>query len=160
MPLNARQQRFVEEYLIDLNATQAAIRAGYSERSAAVIGHENLRKPKIMAELAKARAEQSKRVQIDQDWVLGKLVENVERAMQAEPVRDREGNETGDYTYQGSVANRALELVGKHLGMFPDRHEHTGKGGGPIEHAYDLGGLSTGELARLETLLGKATVLN
>ena len=45
--LNAKQNRFVEEYLVDLNATKAAIRAGYSERTAEVIGYENLRKPQI-----------------------------------------------------------------------------------------------------------------
>ena len=70
MSLTPKQERFCQEYLIDLNATRAAIRAGYSENSAADIGHENLRKPDIenkISELAKARQE---RVQIDQDWVL------------------------------------------------------------------------------------------
>ena len=51
MSLTAKQARFVEEYLIDLNATQAAIRAGYSEKTAAAVGHENLRKPKIAESL-------------------------------------------------------------------------------------------------------------
>ena len=53
--------------------------------------------------------------------------------MQAVPVTDREGNETGEYTYQGSVANRALELVGKELGMFHERVEHSGADGAPIQ---------------------------
>ena len=60
---------------------------------------------------------------ISKAWVIEKLVENVERAMQAEAVVDREGKETGEFTYNGNVANRALELIGKELGMFIDRRE-------------------------------------
>ena len=56
------------------------------------------------------------------------MVENVERAMQAVPVLDRQGNPTGDYTYQGNVANRALELIGKEYAMFIDRKEIGGAG--------------------------------
>ena len=70
MSLTAKQERFCQEYLIDLTGTQAAIRAGYSVDSAGDIGYENLRKPEIerkLSELAKARSE---RLQIDQDWVL------------------------------------------------------------------------------------------
>ena len=71
----------------------------------------------------KAMAERSKRVEISQDWVIERLRENVDRAMQAKPVLDAKGNPTGEYTYQGHVANRGLELLGKHLGMFVDRTE-------------------------------------
>jgi hypothetical protein len=70
---------------------------------------------------------------ISKAWVIEKLVENVERAMQAEPVRRKtdEGEEevSGEYVYNGSVANKALELIGKELGMFIDRKEV----GGPNE---------------------------
>lgn len=58
MALTAKQKRFVEEYLIDLNATQAAIRAGYSPNTAYSIGNENLNKPEIRARIDKAMAEQ------------------------------------------------------------------------------------------------------
>ena len=57
-PLNDRQTRFVEEYLVDLNATQAAIRAGYSVKAAGKIGHENLRKPEIASEVERRKAQQ------------------------------------------------------------------------------------------------------
>jgi len=60
---------------------------------------------------------------VSKAWVIAKLVENVERAMQAVPVLD-----AGDYTYQGNVANRALELIGKEYGMFIDRKEIGGAG--------------------------------
>lgn len=61
MALNAKQKRFCEEYVIDLNATQAAIRAGYSKATAGAIGAENLRKPQIKREIAKAQRNISKK---------------------------------------------------------------------------------------------------
>lgn len=71
--LTAKQERFVEEYLIDLNATQAAIRAGYSEDSAGAQGHENLKKPEIQLALAIAKEERSKRTKVSQDRVIAEL---------------------------------------------------------------------------------------
>lgn len=71
--LTAKQKRFVAEYLIDLNATQAAIRAGYSVQSAYSIGDENLKKPEIDAAIKKAMAERSKRTGINADRVLQEL---------------------------------------------------------------------------------------
>jgi phage terminase small subunit len=71
--LTPKQERFVEEYLIDLNATQAAIRAGYSQRTAASIGEENLRKPEISAAIHAAKAARSERTGITQDRVLQEL---------------------------------------------------------------------------------------
>lgn len=123
--LTPKQQRFVEEYLIDLNATQAAIRAGYSESTARQIGAENLTKPVIAQAVEAARAKVSETTALTREWVLDRLQENVGRAMQVEAVVDREGNETGEYQYQGSVANRGLELLGKHLGMFTEKVDHT-----------------------------------
>ena len=121
--MTPKQQRFVEEYLIDCNATQAAIRAGYSEKTAAVIGAENLTKPNIQEAVETAMQSRSERTEITQDWVIDKLVENVDRAMQASPVLDSEGRETGVYTYQGGVANQALALLAKHTGGFSDKHK-------------------------------------
>lgn len=72
-PLSAKQARFVEEYLLDLNATQAAIRAGYSERTARQAGAENLSKPVIVAAIAAAQEARSKRTEITQDRVLAEL---------------------------------------------------------------------------------------
>lgn len=72
-PLTAKQQVFVEEYLIDLNATQAAIRAGYSKKTARFIGCENMTKPNIAAAIANKKAERSARVQLEADRVLYQL---------------------------------------------------------------------------------------
>lgn len=73
--LTPKQQAFVLEYLIDLNATQAAIRAGYSKRTAGQIGDENLKKPQIAQAIKVAMDSRNKRVQINADYVLNRLVE-------------------------------------------------------------------------------------
>ncbi len=75
MSLTARQQRFVDEYLIDLNATQAAIRAGYSKKTAGATGNENLTKPEIAEAVAAAQKERAERVRIDADDVLRRWIE-------------------------------------------------------------------------------------
>jgi len=72
-PLSDKQKRFVEEYLIDLNATQAAIRAGYSEKTAEWIGPQLLTKTHVLAAVEKAKAERSKRTEITQDMVVREL---------------------------------------------------------------------------------------
>lgn len=71
--LTAKQQRFVSEYLIDLNATQAAIRAGYSERTARSVANENLTKPNIQREIEKLQQETRERNDITRDEVIGVL---------------------------------------------------------------------------------------
>ncbi len=73
--LTPRQSRFVDEYLIDLNGTQAAIRAGYSEKCAEVTASRLLRNAKVAAEIANRQEERSKRTQIDADYVLHRLHE-------------------------------------------------------------------------------------
>ena len=73
MSLTAKQQRFIEEYPVDLNATQAAIRAGYSRRTAFVIGYENLKKPHIKAPIQKKLAELSRNAGITAERVLNEL---------------------------------------------------------------------------------------
>ena len=76
--LTPKEQRFCEEYIVDLNATQAAIRAGYSRHSAHVIGWENIRKPEMMERIENAKAERSARVGVDAAWVLTRLVAEAE----------------------------------------------------------------------------------
>jgi phage terminase small subunit len=68
--MTPKQEQFVREYLIDLNATQAAIRAGYSARTAGAVGAENLTKPEIKAAIEAARDERSQAARIDAAWVL------------------------------------------------------------------------------------------
>ncbi len=88
--LTPKQLRFVAEYLIDLNATQAAIRAGYSAKTAASIGKQNLRKLEIAATISEAQAKRSERTAIDADWVPKRLVE--EAVADLADIIDREQN--------------------------------------------------------------------
>ena len=137
--LTPKQACFVGEYLIDLNATQAAIRAGYSERSAKQQGSRLLTNADIVAAVAKGQAEKAEKLGLSQEWVLRQLVQVVERCLQAEAVVDRKGEpviiETPEgelaaaYTFQAAGANRALELLGKHLNLFNEtmKHQHDHK---------------------------------
>ncbi len=75
--LTPKQERFIEEYLIDLNATQAAIRAGYSKKTAKSVGSENLTKPDIALALDLAKEERSKKAKIGALWVLERLFREV-----------------------------------------------------------------------------------
>lgn len=110
MSLTAKQEQFCKEYLIDLNATQAAIRAGYSKNCADVIGCENLAKPSIQERLAELTAERNERVQVDADWVLQEAVSAFGH------LRDND-----DFT----TAKGYLEMAGKHVnvGAFKERLE-------------------------------------
>ena len=133
--LTARQKAFVDEYLVDLNATKAAIRAGYSKKTAVVIGNENLTKPYIAAEVQRAMRERSEKTKIDAEWVLREFVSLYNKAIQNEPVLDLDGSKIGEYKFDGANANRALENVAKHVSVnayASSKHEHTGKDGGPI----------------------------
>lgn len=144
MPLTAKQQRFVDEYLKDLNATQAAIRAGYSKKTAASIGQENLKKPDIQAEIGLKMGKRSARTEINADRVLLELSRlaflDVRKAFNkdgslkaiheldddtAAAVAGMDITEFGSGDEQSGVVKKiklsdkkgALELVMRHLGM-------------------------------------------
>lgn len=74
-PMTPKEHRFCEEYIVDLNATQAAIRAGYSRHTAYAIGSENLKKPEIAAEIERLKDQRSERTKISADWLLQRLSE-------------------------------------------------------------------------------------
>ena len=113
--LTAKQSRFCEEYLIDLNATQSAIRAGYSAKTAGAIGTENLQKPLITQYIAKLKQSRCEVTKIDAQWVLNSAKDVYDRCMQVEQVKDRDGVTSGEYKFEHSGANKALEIIGKHV---------------------------------------------
>lgn len=106
--LTDRQARFCEEYLIDLNATQAAIRAGYSEKTANRIASELLSKLDIQEKIAELKAERAKRTEMTQDSVIQELAAVARAEIKGVRAVDK---------------LKALELLGKHLGMFVERYE-------------------------------------
>ncbi len=106
--LSDKQKMFCKEYIIDLNATQACIRAGYSEKTAKQIGSENLSKPYLQDEIARLMKNRNERVKLTADKVLGDI----------ERVRGlAEGSE------QYSISLKASELQGKHLAMFTEKQQ-------------------------------------
>lgn len=110
-PLTPKQDMFVREYLIDLNATQAAIRAGYSPKTARQIAEENLSKPYIAEAVQAGMNKRAEKVTITAEEVLA----NIKRLAQKAEDMDDNGN-----------ALRANELLGKHLKLFTDRLEQSG----------------------------------
>lgn len=137
--MTKKQKRFVEEYLIDLNATQAAIRAGYKPDNAYSIGSENLRKPEIKAAVDKAMAERSKRTGVNQDRIVRELARigfaNIKDVVDLKTGKIREGASEDDLACIQSIKVKpgefgieretkmydkrsALVDLGKHLGMF------------------------------------------
>jgi phage terminase small subunit len=132
MAITPKQARFVQEYLIDLNATQAAIRAGYKPSRAEQTGCDLVRNRKVAEAIQAAQGKRAEKAEVNAQWVLERLIQNADRAAAVVAVTDREGNPTGWYQYEGSVVNRSLELIGKHIGMFTDRLEISGRDGGPL----------------------------
>ena len=135
--LTPKQQRFVEEYLVDLNATQAAIRAGYSERTANEQGARLLANVSVAKAVQSAMDVRSERTAITADYVLQSIVETMERCKQAVPVTHKNGDRVWVTTPDGEIAPaftfnaagvlKGAELLGKHLALFTERHEHSGK---------------------------------
>lgn len=118
MALTGKQKRFVEEYLVDLNATQAAIRAGYREKTAGQIGFENLKKPEIQEAVAKAIQERQARTEITQDRVLSELGR----------VAFADADDGAESSLKYSNKLKALEMLGKHLGIFDRLDKVTSEG--------------------------------
>ena len=121
--LNKRQESFCIFYAIDHIGSKAALRAGYSEANCRQTASRLLTEHNIQDRIAELDAETVKRAKIDADWIIDKLVQNALKGAQAVPVLDSEGKETGTFTYQGAVVNRALELLGRNYGLFTERVE-------------------------------------
>lgn len=124
MALNAKQQRFAEEYLIDLNATAAYKRAGYSAdgHSAESAAQRLLSKVEVTKFVQSAMDKRSKDLGIDAQYVLQTIKNTIERCSQAEPVKTADGA-TGEYKFDSVAVLKGAELLGKHLKMFTDKAE-------------------------------------
>ena len=154
--LTDKQRMFCEEYLVDFNGTRAAKAAGYSEKTADRQAYENLRKPEIQQALGAMKALRLQRVRKSQDDVISELEMIKDRCLQAYPVYDRQGYPTGEWEFKENGAIKALELQGKHLGMFiTQKLEHTGAEGMPLHFLSDIAlqALSDKQLKQLEAIL-------
>ena len=146
MSLTPKQERFVEEYLVDLNATQAYLRAGYkcTEEAARRNGARLLTNADIASAVASARvavSERTMRTAADVMADIGRV-----RASAMQTVIDPQSGAEVMISYKDAI--KALELEGKHLGAFVDRVELTGKDRGPVQ-TLDVGKLSTEALAEI-----------
>ena len=130
--LTDKQEMFCREYLVDLNATQAAIRAGYSEDTSRQMGSENLSKPYIQEYIQKLMDKRSEKVEVSANYVLESLVEVAEKCKGKKPVTvsvqlDKDNPESvieiNKTIFDPSGAKGTLELIGKHLVMFTDKVE-------------------------------------
>jgi phage terminase small subunit len=163
------QAAFCEEYLVDLNGTQAAIRAGYSPRGARIRAGELLRKPKVKAVIDAAMAARSARTGITAERVLEEIAKTAftdiralfdghGRLKRPEDLEDdiassiasievvtkpggmdEDGNKTVEHIHKIKQWDKikALELLGKHLGMFVDRHRLEGANGGAVKFVIE-----------------------
>lgn len=125
--LTEKQRKFCEHYVLNSgNATKAVRDAGYACRnsnSCSQVGFENLRKPEICEYIAALRKQIGRSFAVTAEETIAGLREVRNRAMQEEPVFDRKGKPTGVYQSDLSAAIRAIELLGKTIGMFVDRKE-------------------------------------
>lgn len=193
MALTDKQKRFVDEYMVDLNATQAAIRSGYSAKTARSVGSENLTKPDIAAAIEKRQKKLADKYEVSHERIVAELARigfaNMQDYMRAgadgdpyldfsgltrdqaaalaevtvEDFKDGRGEDARDVRrvkFKLHDKRAALVDLGKHLGMFKDRVEHTGRDGGPIETkdvsardvlARKLHSLATGSRAASDT---------
>jgi methyltransferase-like protein len=127
---NPKHERFAQELSKGSSAAQSYQDAGFkpNRHNAATLAHKQHildRVTELLAERefvhAQATADAVKATGLTKEWVIETLKENVARAMQAKSATNEDGETIGEYQYQGSVANKALELLGKEIGMFVDR---------------------------------------
>lgn len=175
--LTAKQQRFVDEYLIDLNATQAAIRAGYAPNRASEQAHQLLQKTTVSNAIDQAIAHRSRRTGINQDRVLMELAKvafvNANdvidpdsatvrpdaakedlACIQAVKVKTSENEMGSSSEREIKLADklRALELLGKHLGLFDKRDQANSNGekNNLLEAIAATGEINTDDLPEVE----------
>ena len=134
--LTPKQELFCKEYLVDLNATQAAIRAGYSVKTAKAMGCENLTKPDVAERIQAAMAERSESTGITAEYVLNGIKELTDNLAVSEDPKS---------------AYKGYELLGKHLALFSDKVDHTSSDG-----SMATDGLTVEERqTRIQVLLAK-----
>lgn len=119
--MTEKQQLFADQFLIDRNATQAALRSGYAVSSSRLVGHKLLNNIEVRAYIDEKLGEISSFAFVSVEWALNRYKDISDRAMQAEPVMafiDGEWIETGEYKFDGMTAKAATDSIVKILGGF------------------------------------------
>jgi phage terminase small subunit len=124
---NAKHEMYAQAYVQHFHQQKAIQAIGMSEDDGWLpgIAHRIHKKPEVRQRIKDIVADRVKELAIDENWVVLKLVKVLDRAMQEEEVKDRYGNPTGGFEFDGRNANRALELLGNHLGMFKKQDQST-----------------------------------
>lgn len=140
MPLTAKQAAFVREYLVDLNATQAAIRAGYSRHTAGATSHENLKKPEIAAAIEAEKGLRAARTRIDMDTVLHGILAQIRIQEKPTDICNAKGVKIGEGVTApaGAVILKGYELLGRYLGLWNDKLSHVGMDGKPLSNTIKI----------------------
>ena len=131
--LTKKQDLFCQEYMVDLNASKAAVRAAYSAKTASRIGPELLGKTWVASRIQELMNARSKRVRRKSDDVLKDL--ELVKVDAMKQVVDKDGN---SLMANHAGALKALELEGRHLKMFTDKMEVTGANGEAIKHTVEI----------------------
>jgi phage terminase small subunit len=121
--LKLQYRLFIDAYLKEPNATKAAIIAGYSEKTAKQQGSRLLTQVDIVAEMERIKQKVTASSEISAEWILTSLKNVAERCMQAVPVMEKtdgEWKETGEFRFDSTGANKALETLGKNLNLWKD----------------------------------------
>ena len=118
--MNPKHQAFADDWLIHKDATKAAKNSGYSEKTAGQIGYQLLQNPSVAAYIKERSQSIAEKIGVNAEYVLGSFKKVAERSLEAEPVLDKEGNPIGEYTFNAAGANKALEMLGKHLKLFDE----------------------------------------
>ena len=148
--MNEKQKLFVKHYLLDRNATKAAISAGYSEKTAKQQGSRLLTNVDVAAAISVSAQKIAEKLDISAEYVLGTIKQTIERCSQGVEVFDREGHPTGEWKEDSFAVLKGCELLGKHLKLFTDKVEHSGQ----IENVnFDATHVSDEQLAAWEASL-------
>ena len=121
--LNDKQEKFCREFVVNFNATEAAINAGYSKRTATVQGSQLLTILKVQEFIKSLQTFQAEELEISAKYITENIKNIGERCMQAQPVLDKDGNETGKYEFDANAALKAQELLAKRIGYFKKDNE-------------------------------------
>ncbi len=120
--LTAKQEAFCQEYLVDYNATQAALRAGYDSNNLRKVGYTLKHTPAVRERIYELITERNQRLLIAEEYIIDTLVEVITRCTQAEPIRTYDSQQkcwvpTGEWKFDPANAIKAIDVLAKYIGM-------------------------------------------